>query len=136
MVTTSVDEYVGLKLKIRRSAMGITQHELGDMVGVTFQQIQKYEKGANRVGAGRLYEFATILNVPVSYFFDGFNGKNIQHVLSDNKIVYDIDENYKSNVPDKEMITLIKFYSRIQDKKTKNGIVNLTKSLSREKSGE
>ena len=69
MATTSVDEYVGLKLKIKRSAMGITQNELGDMIGITFQQIQKYEKGANRIGAGRLFEFATILNVPISYFF-------------------------------------------------------------------
>ena len=131
MATTSVDEYVGLKLKIKRSAMGITQNELGDMIGITFQQIQKYEKGANRIGAGRLYEFATILNVPISYFFDGYKGKNIQEALNDNKIVYEADKSYESNVPDKEVITLIKFYSRIKDKKTRNSIVNLAKSLSK-----
>lgn len=136
MATTSVDEYVGLKLKIKRSALGITQNELGDMIGITFQQIQKYEKGANRIGAGRLYEFATILNVPINYFFDGYSGKNIQDALNDNKIVYDGDKNYESNIPDKEMITLIKFYSRIKDKKTRNSIVNLAKYLSKEETEE
>lgn len=132
MVTTSVDEYVGLKLKIKRSALGITQNELGNMIGITFQQIQKYEKGANRIGAGRLYEFATILNVPINYFFDGYKNKNIQDALSDNKIIYNPDKSYESNIPDKEIITLIKFYSRIKDKKTRNSIVNLARSLSRE----
>ncbi|MBO4957075.1 MAG: helix-turn-helix transcriptional regulator [Rickettsiales bacterium] len=131
MATTSVDEYVGLKLKIKRSALGITQNELGDMTGITFQQIQKYEKGANRIGAGRLYEFATILNVPVSYFFDGYDGKNIKTALNDNKISYETNKSYESNIPDKEVITLIKFFSRIKDKQTRNGIVNLARSLSK-----
>ena len=132
MATTSVDEYVGLKLKIKRSALGITQNELGDMVGITFQQIQKYEKGANRIGAGRLYELATILNVPISYFFDGYEGKNIQTTLNDNRLTYETEKNYDSNIPDKEMITLIKFFSRIRDKKTRNSIVNLARSLSKD----
>lgn len=136
MATTSVDEYVGLKLKIKRSALGITQNELGDMVGITFQQIQKYEKGANRIGAGRLYELATILNVPINYFFDGYKGKNIQNVLNDNKITYNSEQNYESNIPDKEIITLIKFYSRIKDKKTRSSIVNLARSLSRSETVE
>lgn len=129
--TTSIDEYVGLKLKIRRSCLGITQGELGEMTGVTFQQIQKYEKGANRIGAGKLYEYANILNVPISYFFDGYNEKNLKTALSDVSTDWEIEKG--STVPEKEIITLIKFFSRIGDKKTRNGIVDLARSLSKKK---
>jgi len=65
-----VDVHVGKRLKIRRKALGMNQSALGDTVGLTFQQIQKYEKGANRIGASRLFEFSEILDVPISYFFD------------------------------------------------------------------
>ena len=65
-----VDIHVGSRLKLRRTTMGMTQEKLGDQLGVTFQQVQKYEKGANRIGASRLQEIAQILNVPVSYFFE------------------------------------------------------------------
>ncbi len=127
--TTSIDEYVGLRLKIRRSCLGITQGELGEMTGVTFQQIQKYEKGANRIGAGKLYEYANIINVPINYFFDGYNEKNIKTTLSDADTNWEPEKN--NNVPEKEIITLIKFFSRIEDKKTRNGIVDLARSLSK-----
>ena len=128
MATTSVDEHVGLKLKVKRSALGITQNELGDLTGITFQQIQKYEKGANRIGAGRLYEFATILNVPVDYFFEGYkdNNKNKTYLKDSQNVKYNT-----SNIPDKEVMTLIKFFTRIEDKKTRDGIVNLARSLSK-----
>lgn len=65
-----VDTHVGVRLKQRRAMIGLTQEKLGEQLGVTFQQIQKYEKGANRIGASRLQEIAQILDVPVSYFFD------------------------------------------------------------------
>src|SRR5258708_12298781 len=65
-----VDKLVGQNIRIFRTAKGISQTELGNSVGVTFQQIQKYEKGANRVGSSRLAKIAVVLQVPVSHFFD------------------------------------------------------------------
>jgi transcriptional regulator with XRE-family HTH domain len=67
----SVDRHVGSRLRARRLSLGISQEKLGKSVGLTFQQIQKYEKGTNRVGASRLMQFAIILDVPPKYFFDG-----------------------------------------------------------------
>ena len=66
---TAVDRVVGLRLRERRTALGMNQTELGARVGVTFQQIQKYERGANRIGASRLFQFAKELQVPIEYFY-------------------------------------------------------------------
>src|ERR1700685_1676980 len=68
---TAVDIHVGQKIRARRNLLGLSQTELADAAGITFQQIQKYEKGANRVGAGRLMQFSEALGVPPSYFFEG-----------------------------------------------------------------
>jgi len=65
-----VDVHVGARVRQRRALLGMSQTNLADAVGLTFQQIQKYERGFNRIGSSRLYEFAKILNVPVSYFFE------------------------------------------------------------------
>lgn len=65
-----VDVHVGARVRQRRTLLGMSQEKLGSAVGLTFQQIQKYERGANRVGASRLFEFSKVLDVPVSYFFE------------------------------------------------------------------
>ena len=65
-----IDVHVGSRLRMRRNMLGMSQEKLGEAVGLTFQQIQKYERGANRVGASRLYQFARVLDVPVSFFYD------------------------------------------------------------------
>lgn len=65
-----IDAHVGARVRLRRMLTGMSQERLGELLGVTFQQIQKYEKGANRIGASRLYEISRILDVPVQYFFD------------------------------------------------------------------
>ena len=68
--TTSVDRGIGARVKQRRQSLGMSQTELGEKIGVTFQQIQKYEQGANRIGAGRLASIASALDVPIAVFFD------------------------------------------------------------------
>ncbi len=73
--TDTVDLHLGRKLRERRFVVGWTQAELGDGVGLTFQQINKYETGLNRILAGRLWQFTQLLNVPVSYFFEGLDEK-------------------------------------------------------------
>ena len=69
--TTSVDAHIGQKIRARRNLLGLSQTELAEVAGITFQQVQKYEKGVNRVGAARLQQFSEALGVPPSYFFEG-----------------------------------------------------------------
>ena len=66
-----IDIQVGNRVRIRRMLIGMSQERLGDLLGLTFQQVQKYEKGVNRIGAGRLFEVSRILNVPVDFFYEG-----------------------------------------------------------------
>jgi transcriptional regulator with XRE-family HTH domain len=65
-----IDIRVGARLRLRRNMLGLSQEKLGDAIGLTFQQVQKYERGANRIGASRLHELSQILNVPIAFFFD------------------------------------------------------------------
>jgi transcriptional regulator with XRE-family HTH domain len=69
--TQDVDRHVGARIRERRIMLGLTQQQLADLIGVTYQQAHKYERGINRVSAGRLFEVAQVLSVPVTYFFDG-----------------------------------------------------------------
>lgn len=71
-----IDRHVGSRVRMRRMMVGMSQERLGDSLGLTFQQVQKYEKGTNRIGASRLQQIAEILQVPVSYFFDGSPGQH------------------------------------------------------------
>lgn len=66
-----VDRHVGLRIRMRRKEMGVSQERLAEALGITFQQVQKYERGANRVSASKLWEIASALKTPVAYFYDG-----------------------------------------------------------------
>ena len=70
-VPNPIDKHVGSRVRMRRMMLGMSQEKLGDALGLTFQQVQKYEKGTNRIGASRLQQIAHILQVPVSFFFEG-----------------------------------------------------------------
>jgi transcriptional regulator with XRE-family HTH domain len=65
-----VDVHVGARVRLRRTLLGLSQERLGEAIGLTFQQVQKYERGANRIGASRLYDLSRVLDVPVSFFFE------------------------------------------------------------------
>ena len=65
-----VDVHVGQRLRLRRTLLGLSQEKLGEAIGLTFQQVQKYERGANRIGASRLYDCSRVLDVPIGFFFD------------------------------------------------------------------
>src|SRR5437016_10124339 len=65
-----VDVHVGSRVRLRRTLLGMSQEKLGEAIGLTFQQVQKYERGANRIGASRLFDLSRVLDVPVSFFFD------------------------------------------------------------------
>src|SRR5580658_9157585 len=74
MLSHPVDVHVGKQLRMQRIVMGLSQEALAKAVGITFQQVQKYERGINRMSASRLFDFGKVLGVPVSYFFEGFAG--------------------------------------------------------------
>src|SRR5712675_864180 len=74
--TQDVDRYVGARIRERRIILGLTQQQLADLIGVTYQQAHKYERGINRVSAGRLFEVARVLNVPVAYLFEGLDAED------------------------------------------------------------
>lgn len=76
-----LDVEVGSRLRFRRKVLGISQQVLADSVGVTFQQIQKYERGVNRLSASRIWDFSAVLGVPVSFFFEGLDGIDIKRSI-------------------------------------------------------
>lgn len=127
MATHPVDIHVGGRLRLRRKMMGLSQEELGKPVGITFQQVQKYEKGTNRIGSSRLFEFAALLNVPVSYFFDGFSGSDAADGLN-----YSFAENLDSEVfqlESRETRILIESYYAIDNPQVRRKMLSLIKSL-------
>ena len=70
---SSIDRHVGTRIRERRIMRGLSQQQMADMIGVTYQQAHKYERGINRISAGRLYEITRVLNVPITYFFEGLD---------------------------------------------------------------
>lgn len=78
---SAVDKHVGSRIRERRILLGLTQQQLADLVGVTYQQAHKYERGINRVSAGRLYEIARVLSVPIEYFYIGLGSPSNQPMV-------------------------------------------------------
>jgi len=102
-----VDVHVGKRIRHRRWLVGMTQQQLAEKVGIKFQQIQKYETGANRVSASRLWDIAEALEVPVSFFFEGIEAEGTQSSTSDN-VPADI-------LGDKEALDLVRSYYAIPE---------------------
>lgn len=130
-VANPVDIHVGARVRLRRTLLGMSQEKLGDSVGLTFQQIQKYERGANRIGASRIYEFSRILDVPVSYFFE-----DMPDVLKSREGRMRVglqDQDQKDLEPDpmakRETLELVRAYYRIASPRVRKRLFELTKSL-------
>ena len=79
---TDADRYVGNRIRERRVMLGLSQQQMAQLIGVTYQQAHKYERGINRISAGRLYEIARVLRVPVGFFFEGLDGASDEGELS------------------------------------------------------
>lgn len=120
-----IDVHVGSRIRLRRNMLGLSQEKLGESLGITFQQIQKYEKGTNRVGASRLQAISAILNVPVSFFFEDAPGSSNQAGFAeDNEATYVVDF-LNSN----EGVQLTRAFTKISDPKVRRKIIDLVKSL-------
>lgn len=121
-----VDAHVGHRVRLRRMLVGMSQERLGDLLGLTFQQVQKYEKGVNRIGAGRLFEIAGILGVPVSFFYEDA-GKR-----ADGARGFAEDDNSQSLmdfIASSDGIQLGMAFMRIKDAKKRRTILDLVRAL-------
>ena len=92
--TQDIDRHVGARVRERRIMLGLTQQQLADLIGVTYQQAHKYERGINRVSAGRLYEIAQVLSVPIGYFFDGLDGQGTRSVSPRERMCLELARNF------------------------------------------
>ncbi|MHA1560302.1 MAG: helix-turn-helix domain-containing protein [Alphaproteobacteria bacterium] len=119
-----IDIHVGGRVRLRRMMLGMSQEKLGEQLGITFQQIQKYEKGTNRVGASRLQNIATALSVPVGFFFDGAPGNSPNGTADAKSGSYVVDFLSSS-----EGLQLNRSFVRIADSKVRKRIVDLVRSL-------
>jgi transcriptional regulator with XRE-family HTH domain len=119
------DIYVGSRIRLRRTMLGMSQESLGEQLGITFQQIQKYEKGTNRVGASRLQAISTILNVPVSFFFeDQPNQGGPKGFAEDASGAFSLDF-----IGTAEGLQLNRAFVKISDPKIRRRIIDLVKAL-------
>ncbi len=125
-----VDIHVGRRLRSRRTILGLSQEEIGEAVGITFQQVQKYERGLNRIGSSRLYEFACILGVGVSYFFEDFSANNADKLSGNSGFAEEALSFEHGSTNNKEVLTLIRSYYDIKDLHVRKKILSLIKSLS------
>ena len=123
-----IDHHVGQRLRQRRRLLGLTQQKLAEAVNIRFQQIQKYESGANRISASRLWSLAKALDVPVAYFFEGLNGVDnnaVQHGIGDIA-----PETPRSDVfNQKETIDLVRAYYTLEDEPRRR-LLDLAKAMS------
>jgi transcriptional regulator with XRE-family HTH domain len=122
-----IDVQVGNRVRIRRMLIGMSQERLGDLLGLTFQQVQKYEKGVNRIGAGRLFEVARILNVPVNFFYEGL-ATDQPGMSSAEAAAPPVMEFVSSG----EGLQLSLAFMKIKDTKVRKRVLDLVKSLAEE----
>ncbi|HWY15487.1 MAG TPA: helix-turn-helix domain-containing protein [Rhizomicrobium sp.] len=122
----SIDAQVGNRVRLRRMLVGMSQEKLGEMLGLTFQQVQKYEKGVNRIGAGRLYRVGQILGVPVSYFYEDVmeQGPETSPVANDRATPSAVEFLSSS-----EGMQLTLAFMRIREPKVRRRVIDLVKSL-------
>ncbi|MCE2927690.1 MAG: helix-turn-helix transcriptional regulator [Rickettsiales bacterium] len=126
-----VDAHVGKRLRLRRTMMGLSQEAVAKAVGITFQQVQKYEKGSNAMNASRLYEFARFMNVPVAYFFDGLEGYSgsatttVQSGFAEEALAFE----HRGQVSDRESLEMMKAFKRIKEQPIRKRLSDLVRAV-------
>jgi len=122
-----IDVHVGSRVRMRRTLLGMSQEKLGNALGLTFQQIQKYERGANRIGSSRLYKLSKILDVPVAYFFDDMpeqTGKRTRGLSDSGPQAFEQEKLAK-----RETLELVRAYYKISDPKVRKKTFELVKAI-------
>ncbi|MEP3047151.1 MAG: helix-turn-helix transcriptional regulator [Roseibium sp.] len=118
----SVDLHVGGRIRLRRMMLGLSQQKLGETLGMSFQQVQKYEKGTNRIGAGRLYSLSLALKAPVSFFFEGIEDMD---TAEDATTLMDLMQS-----PDAVKLSMA--FEKISDPDVRNNIIKLTQAIAKQ----
>jgi transcriptional regulator with XRE-family HTH domain len=123
-----VDIHVGSRIRMRRTLLGLSQEKLGDALGLTFQQVQKYERGANRVGSSRLFEISRILDVPVSFFFEDMPG-DVAAAATAQQADPTGESTQRDPLAKRETLELVRAYYRIGDPRVRKRIFELMKAI-------
>lgn len=129
-----IDVHVGTRIRLRRTLMGMSQERLGEALGLTFQQVQKYERGVNRVGASRLFDLSRVLDVPISFFFDdmpdslttSLGGVSSRRGLSTSEPADPFGDDTLNR---RETLELVRAYYRITDPSVRKRVFDLIKSM-------
>lgn len=130
-IPNPIDRHVGSRVRMRRVLVGMSQEKLGEALALTFQQVQKYEKGTNRIGASRLQQISRILGVPVEYFFEG--APQVQDRLASNGFQDTGDTSYVADfLATNEGVQLNKAFVRIKDPKLRRKVVELVSAMAGE----
>ena len=124
-----VDIHVGRRLRLKRTFLGLSQEAVGKQIGVTFQQIQKYERGINRMGASRLYDFAKALGVQVAYFFEGFGDYVVEDGVSASAAEPGTAAFEHESVNNRETLEVMRAYYRIKNPAVRKRIIDLIKAM-------
>lgn len=119
-----VDVYVGSRVRVRRTVLGMSQERLADQLGITFQQVQKYENGSNRMGASRLHAISRVLNVPVSFMFEGYDASGQMKISED-------AASFERQMRSRETIELMKAYYAIKDDGLRRKILDMIRAMPR-----
>ncbi|MBB5754035.1 helix-turn-helix domain-containing protein [Prosthecomicrobium pneumaticum] len=127
-----IDIHVGSRVRLRRMMLSMSQEKLGESLGITFQQIQKYEKGTNRIGASRLQHIAAVLDVPVSFFFEDAPGNTPEGGFAEPRPAAFVTEFLSSA----EGLQLNKAFVRISDPKVRRKVVELVRALAGEEAAD
>ena len=122
-----IDIHVGSRVRLRRMMLGMSQEKLGENLGITFQQIQKYEKGTNRIGASRLQHIARVLSMPVSYFFEGAPG--LAQTPEEGAMEPPATNYVVDFLSTSEGIQLNKAFVRIKDARLRRRVIDLVRAI-------
>ncbi len=129
-IPSPIDVHVGARLRLRRTLLGMTQTSLGDALGLTFQQVQKYERGANRIGASRLFHLSQILDVPIQFFFDDMPPAVAASSPAQGGGRAKKPPSYEPDpMATRETLGLVRAYYKIEDANVRNRLRELTKAM-------
>lgn len=128
-----IDVHVGERLRQRRTLLGLTQVRIAELTGLTFQQIQKYERGANRISSSRLYDLARVLDVSIPYFFEGMSSETQKQSPGrlQGAVPAPVEESGGDDMMRRETLELVRAYFKIRDRKIRRQIVDLARALAR-----
>lgn len=137
-----IDVHVGKRIRLRRTILHITQQQMAEMLGLTFQQVQKYEKGMNRVGASRLWDISKVLEVPMGFFFEDMDTdvaqKSPMMLNSKWDKAFSVEESHSSDddpMKKAETLELVRAYYKIPNRKIARGLFNLIIALAKSTAG-